>query len=178
MGMETRPLPKREDGYERRDANVRTLIIFAASLAVLLVVVFITMRWTFNFLSEKEPLGPPPTPFENVRALPPQPRLQDQPHQDLKDYCQQELSNLNTYGWVDPQNGIVRIPVDKAMERVLQQGLPARPAGEATNAAAAKAVVGSVHATESVGVGGPCYFIAERQSAAANEKAAPGEEKQ
>jgi hypothetical protein len=178
MSTEIRPQPKREDGYERRDANVRGLLIFACSLALLLIVVLIAMRWTFDFLSEKEPLGPPPTPFEDVRALPPQPRLQVQPHQDLKGYCEQELNNLNTYGWVDPQNGVVRIPVDVAMQKVLQQGLPARPAGEATSAAETKAPIGSVNAPQPVGPGGPCYFITERQSAAANEKAAPGEEKQ
>lgn len=169
MSTETRPQPRREDGYERRDANVRGLLIFAASLAVLLIVVLFAMRWTFDFLSAKEPLGPPPTPFENVRALPPQPRLQVEPHQDLMDFCRQELNTLNTYGWVDPQNGIVRVPVDAAMEKVLQQGLSARPAGEATTAAAAKAPIGSVIAPTPVGIGGPCAFIAERSSAGAVE---------
>jgi hypothetical protein len=178
MSTEINSQPKREDGYERRDANVRTLLIFAGSLALLIIIVLFAMRWTFEFLSAKEPLGPTPTPFEDVRALPPQPRLQVQPHQDLKDYCQQELSNLKSYGWVDPQNGIVRIPVEVAMQKVLQQGLPVRPAGEATSEAESKAPVGSVNAPQPVGAGGPCYFITERRSAVADEKAAPGEEKQ
>lgn len=169
MSTETNPQPKREDGYERRDANVRGLLMFAGSLALLIIVVLFAMRWTFDFLSEKEPLGPPPTPFEDVRALPPQPRLQVQPHQDLMDYCRQELNHLDTYGWVDPQNGVVRIPVEVAMQKVLQQGLPARPAGEATAAAEAKAPVGSVNAPQPVGGGGACYFIAERSSAGAHE---------
>jgi hypothetical protein len=169
MSTETRPQPKREDGYERHDANVHALLIFAASLAILIIVVLFAMKWTFDFLSKKEPLGPPPTPFENVRALPPQPRLQVEPHQDLRAYCQQELSHLDSYGWVDPQNGIVRIPVDAAMQKVLQQGLPARPAGEATSAAEAKAPIGSVIAPKPVGVDGPCYFIAARTSSGARE---------
>ena len=178
MSTETNPQPKREDGYERRDASVRALLIFAGSLALLIIVVLFAMRWTFDFLSAKEPMGPPPTPFEDVRALPPQPRLQVQPHQDLMDFCRQELNTLDTYGWVDPQNGVVRIPVDVAMQKVLQQGLPARPAGEATSEAESKAPIGSVNAPKPVGAGGPCYFITERSSAGANEKTAPGEEKQ
>jgi hypothetical protein len=178
MSTETSPQPKREDGYERRDASVRALLIFAGSLALLIIVVLFAMRWTFDFLSAKEPMGPPPTPFEDVRALPPQPRLQVQPHQELKDYCRQELNNLNTYGWVDPQSGIVRIPVDIAMQKVLQQGLPARPAGEATTEAESKAPVGSVNAPKPVGVGGPCYFISERQSTTPAGQETQGEEKQ
>lgn len=180
MSTETDPKPKREEGYERRDANVRTLLLFGVSLAVLLVVVLFAMRWTFIFLSQKEPLGPPPTPFENVRLLPPQPRLQVQPHRDLKDYCENEVKTLENYGWVDPQNGIVRIPVDVAMQRILQQGLPARPAGEATSAAEAKAPVGSVNAPQPIGGGGPCYFITERAgsgSAGSKETEPQGEQR-
>lgn len=169
MSTEIRPQPKREDGYERRDASVRGLLIFGASLALLLIVVLFAMRWTFDFLSAKEPLGPPPTPFENVRTLPPQPRLQVGPHQDLMDFCRNELSTLNTYGWVDPQNGIVRIPVDAAIQKVLRQGLPARPSGEATSSAETKARIGSVIAPKPAGIGGPCTFVAERSSAGAVE---------
>ena len=33
---------------------------------------------------------------------------------------------LSSYGWVDRQKGIVRIPIDRAIELVLQRGLPAR----------------------------------------------------
>ena len=76
MSMETKDEPRREEGYERRDADVRALLKFGVGLAVTLVIVILAMRWTFSFLSKEEPLGPPPTPFENARVLPPQPRLQ------------------------------------------------------------------------------------------------------
>jgi len=174
MSTVTNPQPNREEGYERRDANVRALFMLGGVLAVVLIVVLFAMKWTFDFLSAKEPLGPPSTPFEDVRALPPQPRLQVEPHQDLKDYCQNELNNLNTYGWVDPQNGIVRVPVDAAMQKVLQDGLPARPAGEAEEAAESNAA--KVRATPQTSqVGGTCYFITEHSSVGAHENASQGE---
>lgn len=169
MSTETSSKPSREDGYERRDANTRVLFHFGFWLAALLVVVLITMRWTFNYLSAKDPLGPPPTPFENARALPPQPQLQVQPHQDLKTYCEQEKNDLETYGWVDSQNGVVRIPVDVAMDKVMQQGLPARPAGEATSSVASMAPVGSAIAPQPTGVGGPCSFVVEQEPAGSKE---------
>jgi hypothetical protein len=169
MSTETSPQPTREDGYERRDANTRVLLHFGFWLAVLLVVVLITMRWTFNYLSAKDPTGPPATPFENARAVPPQPQLQVEPHQDLATYCKQEKNDLESYGWVDSQNGVVRIPVDQAMDKILQQGLPARPAGEATNAAASMAPVGSTNAPQPTGVGGPCSFVVEQEPAGSKE---------
>ncbi len=39
---------------------------------------------------------------------------------------EEEDALLNTYGWVDPQRGIVRIPIEQAMALVVQQGLPVR----------------------------------------------------
>ena len=33
---------------------------------------------------------------------------------------------LDSYGWVDKNAGIVRIPIDEAMKLTLQRGLPTR----------------------------------------------------
>lgn len=165
MSTGTEYKPSREEGYERRDANVRVLLQFGFWLAVILVVVSFAMRWTFNFLSAKSPTGPPPTPFENARVLPPQPRLQVEPHQDLKTYCAQQLGNLNGYGWVDQQNGVVRIPIDQAMDKLAREGLPTRPPGAGSaseEGRAAVARVGTVEAPPPTGTGGPCSFITER----------------
>lgn len=165
MSTETERKPSREEGYERRDASVRTLFQFGFWLAVLIVVVLFAMRWTFNFLSEKEPTGAPPTPFETARPLPPQPRLQVEPHQDLKAYCDGQLARLNSYGWTDQQGGVTRIPIDQAINNLLQQGLPIRPqsgAGAPAGENAPVARVGTVEAPLPTGIGGPCAFITER----------------
>ena len=39
----------------------------------------------------------------------------------------QEEQTLHSYGWVDQQAGVVRIPIDRAMELLAQRGLPTRP---------------------------------------------------
>ena len=115
------------NGYERRDANIRALINFGIGLAVLVVVVIFLMRWMFGFVSKEEPLGPPPTPFENARTLPPQPRLQVEPHVDLKAYCEEQVKDLNSYGWVDQKAGVVHIPIERAMQLIAQRGLTTTP---------------------------------------------------
>lgn len=45
----------------------------------------------------------------------------------LKQLHATENAVLTTYGWVDRQKGIVRIPIDRAIELLLQRGLPTRP---------------------------------------------------
>jgi hypothetical protein len=37
-----------------------------------------------------------------------------------------EDAALTTYGWVDKNKGIVRIPIDRAIDLLLQRGLPTR----------------------------------------------------
>jgi hypothetical protein len=62
--------------------------------------------------------------------LPPEPRLQTNPRQDLLDLRAAEETTLTTYGWVDKNAGIARIPIDEAMKRVVEKGLPARASGK------------------------------------------------
>jgi hypothetical protein len=62
------------------------------------------------------------------RVLPPPgvPRLQAHPETDLQQYLERERAILETYGWVDRKNGVVRIPIQRAMNVLIQNGLPVR----------------------------------------------------
>jgi hypothetical protein len=57
---------------------------------------------------------------------PPAPNLQNQPFKDIYQLRNTEAGKLTTYGWVDREGGIARIPIDRAMEAMLQRGFPAR----------------------------------------------------
>ena len=56
----------------------------------------------------------------------------------MQSYYQSQQNLLNTYGWVDKQNGIVRLPIDRAMELLLQRGLPVRSTANPQNTAQAQ----------------------------------------
>lgn len=127
--METRTDPgerRRGPGYERRDARAGSVIYFAIGLLVTLGAILVSMRFVFDFFASTQSLGPPATPFEDVRQLPPQPRLQPEPRRDLSELRASEDSILNSYAWVDQKAGIVRIPVERALELSIQKGLPVR----------------------------------------------------
>ncbi len=57
---------------------------------------------------------------------PPQPQLQMHPQQDYDDYVNRSEAWLSSYGWVDRAHGVVHIPVDRAMDLVLKEGVGAR----------------------------------------------------
>jgi hypothetical protein len=144
-------------GYERSDADVRSLLKFGFSLMLILVAVLISMRWMFFYFAKSQQLGPPASPFENARVLPPKPRLQPAPRLDLQTYCEAQWQELNTYGWVDPHNEVVRIPVDRAMDLIVGRGLPARQA--ATGAPGRARAQGPVSMPEANDLQGPCGYL-------------------
>lgn len=54
------------------------------------------------------------------------PVLQVEEVQDFQTYKAKSMQRLNSYGYVDKAKGTVHIPVEAAMKKVLQRGLPAR----------------------------------------------------
>jgi len=53
---------------------------------------------------------------------PPAPHLQTQPFKDIYMLRQGELEKLSTYGWVDKDAGIARIPIEDAMRMLSERG--------------------------------------------------------
>jgi len=60
---------------------------------------------------------------------PPVPNLQKQPFKDLYMLRQNEAEMLGSYGWVDKDGGVTRIPIDRAIDVMLERGFPARTGG-------------------------------------------------
>jgi len=110
-------------GHEASDASIRNLLIFAAGLSLVVIAGLVVSRVVFRYFVGHQGLGPPASPFENVRTLPPAPRLQVTAPKDLTQYKAAQDEILNGYGWVDRQGGIVRIPIERAMD-LFPTGIP------------------------------------------------------
>lgn len=115
-----------QHGYEGDDVSFGRLLGFAAGVVALVVLGVLGSAAVFHFFVRHQPLGPPASPFEDVRPMPPAPRLQTTAPLDLKHYRDTQDEILNSYGWIDSQTGVVRIPVDRAMDILLQKGYPVR----------------------------------------------------
>ena len=62
-----------------------------------------------------------------LRIAPPGPRLQISPERDLEQFRADEEKRLNSYYWIDKQKGTVHIPIDEAMKKVVETGIPGFP---------------------------------------------------
>jgi hypothetical protein len=115
--------------HETRDISTRVVVVFGASLVIGAIVIHFLIWVLYAFYGSLNAKAyPRQYPMAQVGAPvpPPEPRLQTQPRQDLKNLRAEEQKRLESYGWVDPSRGDVHIPIDRAMELLLQQGLPAR----------------------------------------------------
>jgi hypothetical protein len=143
-------------GYEHQDANVHALVWWGLGVFVLIAAGVIVSAVVFRYDTARQALGPPPTPFENSRTLPPGPRLQVYPEQDLERYREKENAELETYGWVDQSTGVVHIPIERAMDLLLERGLRVRsPLLDGVESVAPRAPASpakSPHATRSTAV--------------------------
>ena len=122
--------------HEPTDADSRSITQFGIGLTFFLILSQLALWWVFSSFSKREQKLSPPVPAiirTQAPKEPPEPRLQASPQSDLKKMLQQEDQVLNNYGWVDPDRGIVRLPVERALDIVAQKGLPQFKAGAETS---------------------------------------------
>jgi hypothetical protein len=115
--------------HERSDINVTGVLLFGLGLVAVAAIVHLLIWVLFGYFSSREAIrGTREYPLAAAREnqVPPEPRLQTHPREDLRDLRDREEAVLTSYGWVDKNAGLVRIPIEEAMKIVVQRGLPAR----------------------------------------------------
>jgi hypothetical protein len=115
--------------HEQSDANITAVLGFGAGLFAVIVAVSLIILGLFGFFDRREGVQAPsdyPLAAAQGQRMPPEPRLQTDPRQDLANLRAKEEEQLGSYGWVDKNAGVVRIPIDTAMRLTLERGLPSR----------------------------------------------------
>jgi hypothetical protein len=113
--------------HEGSDVNVRAILGFAAGLLIVGVAIHLLVWGLFRYFEgreERRVITAYPLAAGGGMRLPPEPRLQTNPRQDLRDLRTREDELLNSYNWVDKDAGIVRIPISEAMRLVVERGFP------------------------------------------------------
>jgi hypothetical protein len=125
--MKPQGVPSQEGGYERTDAHPGGVFSVVIGMIVAGVIIHFAISGMLNHLNNK-PSGKDvwqPRAGGNVAAVRPEiPRLQISPPVELGELRAREDAELNSYGWVNRTSGIVRVPINRAMELMLQKGLP------------------------------------------------------
>ncbi len=108
-----------ETAYEPTDWPLRPIAWIAAGSLLVLAAAVGTMIWAYprslSDVSRKRTIEPPA------------PQLQIDPAADLAALRGEKEKKLDTYYWIDKQKGVVHIPIDQAMQKVVKSGLDGFP---------------------------------------------------
>jgi hypothetical protein len=123
--MASHEMPDNAVGHERDRVPVGAIAKFGLALVVLMIATLSGLALLFRVWTARESALPLLPGLSHKQELP-RPRLQTSPRMDLEQLRQSENRVLNGYGWVDRDAGTVRIPIDRAMELLVQRGPPFR----------------------------------------------------
>jgi hypothetical protein len=114
-------------GYETRDVRPRGIVLLGGALIAVTGVAMLLLWWLFNRLEARAELRDPPvSPLAAKADRPSGPGLER--GLNYRTFEESDRARLKSYGWVDKQQRVVRIPVERAMELLVERGLP-EPSG-------------------------------------------------
>ena len=109
-------------GHEQSEISVRFIVV---SLSVLLIGTFLVALLAvgiFRYFSHTYQTQE--AAKQSVPQIPPEPRIEVEPWQQLITVHAREDHVLTSYAWVDKSQGTVRIPIDQAIDELAKKGLP------------------------------------------------------
>jgi hypothetical protein len=142
MTQETKPAnPTGHGDYERRDIGVAAVLYFLLGLVVAGIFVHFVATGLFREfekLNDAQQTAVSPlitnapsdtrhVPRDYPQTAFPDPKLEEDERGQLNGIRLKEEQTLSTYDYLDQKSGMVRIPIDRAMELIAQRGLPVRP---------------------------------------------------
>jgi hypothetical protein len=131
-----------DTGYEHEDLSPQGVFYFMGGVGVLGVVIYFILIGMYRFLDNYDRTHQPAAnPMAATTGVDPQtmnykqildqaqqtfpkPVLEHSEQTQYMEELKKENEVLGSYDWVDQKNGVVRIPIDRAMDLLAQRGLP------------------------------------------------------
>jgi hypothetical protein len=115
--------------HEERDVNIWAISKVGIGLIITTVASVAIVWGLFAYLRVQYNAQPPEQGIDiNALKRPPAPNLLYNEHEaeNLREYRSAEEQTLNGYSWVDQQHTQVKIPISRAIDQLVQKGLPVR----------------------------------------------------
>jgi hypothetical protein len=137
--------------FEHEDLSSRGVFAFMLGLAVSGIVIYFIIVGMYRFLdsyerSQMATASPLVTSKGTISRVVTQadmdrdfkdngaPMLETNERGQLRDFLMDQENQLNSYGWVDEKAGVAHIPIDRAMDVLIQRGVPVFSQGASVKA--------------------------------------------
>ncbi len=132
LGTDTHNAEQKPPAALATDAELDTkAIVYVGVGTVVVTLISMVLVWWlfqgFKKLEDAQDPKPSALPEAAERMVPPTPRLEISPPQNLKELREKEAAVLDAPAWVDQAAGKVRLPIDLALDVVARRGLGTAP---------------------------------------------------
>jgi hypothetical protein len=117
-------------GHATSHSSLFGVLVIAVSVVVMIMVCLLSTKFILAAFAKKRPMQPMQAlgilvaPDNRPLTHLPAPALElDDGHADFIALRARQNEKLNTYGWVDRTNGIIRVPIEQAMNLIGSRGL-------------------------------------------------------
>ena len=107
-------------GYEIRDVHMSVIVIGGVALALICVFALVLAAAIIPVLRN---VAPDPSVAKDGPVINYGPTT-------LRGFKEAEQTFLDTYGWIIQSEGVVRLPIDRAMDIVAERGVPVWPSAD------------------------------------------------
>jgi hypothetical protein len=107
-------------GHEHREASIRLIVASLGGLAIVTLIVFVLVIGIFRYFYDTDKTGE----AQRQPVIPPEPRIEVAPYEQLQQLRVRENHVLNSYAWVDKSTGTVRVPINRAIDMLAAKGVP------------------------------------------------------
>jgi hypothetical protein len=125
--------------HEERDVNIWAIGKVGIGLIITTVASVAIVWGMFAYLRVQYNAQPPEHGIDvNALKRAPAPNLLYNEHEaeNLRDYRSAEEQALNSYSWVDQQHTQLKMPINRAIDQLVQKGLPVRAQAPETSVGA------------------------------------------
>lgn len=116
------PHPGGSENIEKRDVHFPPIVLALVGLTFFIIGSILICYFCFKGLEVWfNKIDKPVPPMFESRMTPPEPALQATPYADLKVYQAEQKKLVESYAVLDPEAGITRIPVSRAMQMLAEK---------------------------------------------------------
>ena len=108
-------------GHEQSEVSVRVIIVSLAVLLLGALMVCFLVVGIFQYFHHENQVDQ--IVKNTQQQIPPEPRVEEHPAEQLVTIRARENHVLTTYAWVDQKNGVVRVPIAQAIDMLAKQGV-------------------------------------------------------